>query len=157
MYRNLKFLHMTDFFSTDTVLVSVTNMRYDPVVMVYLVVMVDMWQLKRTSPLSALHTSLHCWAIISSNWNKVNSNMIRPLTNTRSWCKLCLPKFAKLRLHGIFSCIIAAGSNELSVVLTFLDFNVRMFKVCAGYAFKVENIFKAEIKVDKFLWMELWN
>ena len=28
MYRNLKFLHMTDFFSTDTVLVSVTNMRY---------------------------------------------------------------------------------------------------------------------------------
>ena len=29
MYRNLKFLHMTDFFSTDTVLVSVTNIRYD--------------------------------------------------------------------------------------------------------------------------------
>ena len=29
MYRNLKFLHMTDFFSTDTVLVSVTNMRYE--------------------------------------------------------------------------------------------------------------------------------
>ena len=28
MYRNLKFLHMTDFFSTDTVRVSVTNMRY---------------------------------------------------------------------------------------------------------------------------------
>ena len=28
MYRNLKFLHMTDFFSTDTVLVSVTNIRY---------------------------------------------------------------------------------------------------------------------------------
>ena len=28
MYRNLKFLHMTAFFSTDTVLVSVTNMRY---------------------------------------------------------------------------------------------------------------------------------
>ena len=26
--QNLKFLHMTDFFSTDTVLVSVTNMRY---------------------------------------------------------------------------------------------------------------------------------
>ena len=30
------------------------------VVMVDPVVMVDMWQLKRTSPLSALHTSLHC-------------------------------------------------------------------------------------------------
>ena len=30
MYRNLKFLHMTDFFSTDTVRVSVTNMRYEP-------------------------------------------------------------------------------------------------------------------------------
>ena len=29
MYRNLKFLHMTDFFCTDTVLVSVTNIRYD--------------------------------------------------------------------------------------------------------------------------------
>ena len=28
MYRNLKFLHMTDFFSTDTVRVSVTNIRY---------------------------------------------------------------------------------------------------------------------------------
>ena len=27
MYRNLKFLHMTDFFSTDTVRESVTNMR----------------------------------------------------------------------------------------------------------------------------------
>ena len=31
MYRNLKFLHMADFFSTDTVLVSVTNIRYGPV------------------------------------------------------------------------------------------------------------------------------
>ena len=31
MYRNLKFLHMIDFFSTDTVLVSVTNIRYDNV------------------------------------------------------------------------------------------------------------------------------
>ena len=30
MYRNLKFLHMTNFFSTDTVLVSVTNIRYAP-------------------------------------------------------------------------------------------------------------------------------
>ena len=29
MYRNLKFLHMTDFFSTDTVRVSVTNIRYE--------------------------------------------------------------------------------------------------------------------------------
>ena len=28
MYRNLKFLHMTDFFSTDTVRESVTNIRY---------------------------------------------------------------------------------------------------------------------------------
>ena len=55
MYRNLKFLHMTDFFSTDTVLVSVTNMRYGK----YVNVNVFIWNFSTDPPTQKMKHMFH--------------------------------------------------------------------------------------------------
>ena len=106
MYRNLKFLHMTNFFSTDTVLVSVTNIRYVSVSLDCLRVSVS--KLYFFKPYFALRHSFCIWWLWSGALREQNSlgmSCIATLSPS--------PRNATIvDFHKIFSGIIAVFQQQ---------------------------------------------